>query len=199
MSSNSNKKPENKQPVQPVTIDEIISTVANFEYSIDSNSADKNQEQGKTKKPNSLAQIHKENFAKLLATINKLKGAVVSEESSRELKIKELYELLKTKLGNDLYLFNVNIVVKFLQGYKSINADKLDRSIKVLFDVISTDVDGELKNLLPDTDYNLITNLFLNETEPNILQIIKSATGAKTINEDNTGSKKILSFIYGDF
>ena len=196
MSSNSNKKTVNKQPVQPVSIDEIISTVANFEYSIDSKSADNNQEQSKSKKQNSLAQIHKENLAKLLATINKLKGSVVSEESSREPKIKELYDLLKTKLGNDLYLFNVNIVVKFLQGYKSTNADKLDKSIRVLVDAISADVDGELKNLLPDNDYNLLTNLFNNETEPNILQIIKSAASEKTNDEGNTGSKKILSFIY---
>jgi hypothetical protein len=196
MSSNSNKKPENKQPVQLVSIDEIVNTVANFEFSIDSKSADENQEQSKTKKPISLAQIHKENLAKLLATINKLKGSVVIEESSRELKIKELYELLKSKLGNDLYLFNVNIVVKYLHGYKGTNDDKLDKSINLLMDNISTYVDCELKKLLPDNDYNLLTNLFKNETEPNILQIIKSAVGEKTIDEDNTGKKKILSFLY---
>jgi len=196
MSSKSNKKPENITPDLPVFIDEIINTVANFEYSYESKEANKNQEQSKTKKPKSLAQIHKENLSKLLFTMNKLKGAVVRDESSRETKIQELFDLLKTKLGNDLYLFNINIVVKFLQEYKITNTDKFDKSIKFLFDAIFTDIDSELKKLLPENDYKLLTDLFNDETDFKILQIINSSPLAKTNNEGTLGSEKYISLIY---
>lgn len=185
---NSNKISE----VQIMSIDEIISTVANFDYNIDNKSADNNQVKSKTNKPNNIANIHKENLNKLLAIVSKIKGAGVSEKNTRESKIIELYELVKTKLNNDLYLFNVHIVANFLQGYRSTEADKLDKSIKSLFDVILGEVD--LKKILPN--YALQSNLFYDIER--LKEIIKSTTSAKTSDAENTESIKTLSYIYID-
>lgn len=179
-----------KTAVQTISIDEIINTVVNFDYNIDSTSSDDNQPQKKTKKSNSIAKIRKENLAKLLAIISNLKGAAVGEESTREFKIKALYELVKTKLNSDLYLFNIQIVAKFLQGYKSTEADKLDKSIISLFNVILEEV--ELSKILPN--YNLQSNLFYDEDK--LKEIVKSAKSEKLNDEDNTKSTKTLSNIY---
>lgn len=192
MSLKSIKKTDHKQPIQRLSIDEIISMVANF----DNNTKNKNLEESKTKKPNSVAQIQKEKLVTLLETIGKLKDAVIRRDESNVSKIQELYKLLKTKLGNDLYLLNINILVKFLHGNKITNANPLAPPIKVLFDTILTDVDGELKSLLPDYDYNLLVDLFNHETEPNFQKIINSSGISKTFEEENEVNKKALSLIY---
>jgi hypothetical protein len=188
---NSNKRAENKKSNQPMSIDEIVSTVQNFKYDADSKSVDKKQEQSKNKKPKSIEQIHKENLANLLKIINNLKGAVVSEENTRKTKIEELYKLVKTKLENDLYLFNVQIVADFLQGYKSAEENKFDKSIKALFDIVLLDVESKLKDFLPE---NLEINLFFDEDK--LKEIIKSATTLKTKEQDNRESVKVLSSFY---
>ena len=196
MSSISSNKILNEQPAPRVTIDEIISMVAKFEYSIDSKAEDKKLDQKKATKTKNVEQIQKENLAALLLTVIKLKDAVVSRDESRLSKIKEIYELLKIKLGNELYLLNLNIVVKFLQGYKNPSDNQLNPSIQILFDFLLKDIDGDLKNLLSEDSYSLLVDLVNIDTEPNFLQIVKSVVSEKANDDDIDVSKKILSLIY---
>jgi hypothetical protein len=187
----SNKKTENEELKQTISIDEIICMVQDFNYDIDNSSMNKKPEQTKNKKPKSSEQIQKDNLFILLKKITRLKGSIETEKSSRETKIKKLYELLKIKLGVDLYLFNVLVVADFLQGYKSTEENKLDKSIKILFDIILLDIEYELKDLLPS---NLDINLF--NDEDNIKEIVKSVTPSINEKEDNKNYITKLSNFY---
>ena len=142
-------KSENNEPKRTASIEEIISEVQDFNYNVDPTSIDKEQKESKKKGIKNLGQIRKENISKLLEIISKLNGAVESEKSSREAKIKNLYQLLRDKLGDDLYLFNVQLVAYFLQGFKRIQDIKLDVCIKNLFDIILLDIESQIIEFLP--------------------------------------------------
>lgn len=142
-------KSENNEPKRTASIEEIISEVQDFNYNVDPTSIDKEQKESKKKGNKNLGQIRKENISKLLEIISKLNGAVESEKSSRDAKIKNLYQLLRDKLGDDLYLFNVQLVAYFLQGFKRIQDIKLDVCIKNFFDIILLDIESQIIEFLP--------------------------------------------------
>lgn len=195
MSSITNKNTGNARSVQPVPIDEIINKVASYEYSDEIKTTGKYSDQGKTTKPDSIALMHKDKLLKLLIIINKLKGAVLTDESSLQIKINELFQLLKNKLGNDLYLFSIGAIVKFLPPIKGTSAKKLDRSIETLFGEILTDVELELRNKLSNGEFIVLENVFVNDTESNLLQIIQSIESEKAI-DNNAARSKNISLIY---
>jgi hypothetical protein len=190
------KNPLHIQTAQKIPIDEIISFVSKLDYCIDIKNKDLNPEESKIKKTKNVEQIKKENIALLSEYLFKLKDISLNQDESRVTKIKELYDLLKTKLGNDSYLLNISIVVKILHGNLNINTNLLNPSFKILLDIILTDVDTELKNLLSNVDYTLLTDLLNHETEPSLLQIINSDQINKTKEENTHEVKKNLSLIY---
>jgi hypothetical protein len=196
MSSKSNKSPEYIDPVQFISLDEIITTVAKFEYGIDSNSLEKYKDQNKTKKSYNLAQFKKEKLSTILQILDKLKFEDLSRDTNRELKIKELYDLLKSKLSSDLYLLNINTVIKYLHRCNDKKFDIENTIFKLLFDTILADVSDELHDLLPENDYNSLSDLFFNDTEVEFQKIIKSAVGLKKNDDGNSKIKKDLSLIY---
>jgi hypothetical protein len=190
------KNPLHAQTAQKIPINEIISLVSKLDYCIDIKNKDLNPEESKIKKTKNVEQIKKENIALLSEYLFKLKDISLNQDESRVTKINELYDLLKTKLGNDLYLLNISIVVKILHGNLNINTNLLNPSFKILLDMILTDVDTELKNLLSNVDYTLLTDLLNHETEPSLLQIINSDQINKTKEEDTHEARKNLSLIY---
>lgn len=197
MSSIQNKISKNEKKSKSVSIDDIIKLVEAFEYINDSKTVNDNNENNKSKNPKSKVQIQKKSLTKLLKTMIQIKNAVVDEQRTLKDKIYKLYESLKLKLGNDMYLLNVKLLVKFLQGYQSNKPGKLTTSVRLFFDALLSDVEKELNILLNESEFYLLANLFSdNRIEQNLSQIIKSALGKNTNDEEKDGKNRILSHIY---
>jgi hypothetical protein len=153
-------KSENNCLKQSVSFEEIICEVQAFNYIIDNTTTDKEQTESKNKRTKNLGQIRNEAISKLLEIIIKLDTSVETERNTRETKIKSLFHILRDKLGDDLYLFNVRIVAYYLQGFERIEDIKLNSSIKCLFDVLLIDIESQLNELIP---LKSETNLFFDE------------------------------------
>jgi hypothetical protein len=166
--------------------------VTNFDYTIINKINDTSNTSSKIKRSADLVKNHRKNLDELIVIVSNLKGAVLSEKNTLESKIKKLYELIKTKLGNDLFLFNILIVTKFLQGYKYNGVETLDKSIKILFDTILAEIEVELKKVL--LNYNLLPNLFYSINK--LKEILNSTADTKVKDSDHTENIKILSYIY---
>jgi hypothetical protein len=190
------KDPLQRKTDQKIHINEIVSFVSKLDYCIDLNKKELNPEQSKIKKSKNVEQIKKENIELLSQYLFKLKDIFLNQDESRVTKIEELYDLLKTKLGNDLYLLCISIIVKILQENSNTNTKALNPSFKILLDLILKDVDAELKILLSSVYYDLLSDLLNHETEPTLLQIINSIHINKTEEAHIHGPQKILSLIY---
>lgn len=176
---NSNMGLNKKDQKRIISIDEILSKVEVFNYNVDIGPTDEEQELHEKKKPKSLEQIRKENLTKLLEIVSELNVAVEANKSSIVTKIKQLHELLQAKLGEDLHLFYLQVVARFLHGYKRTEDIKLELSINHLFDLFLIDIENSLKDFLPT---NLNTRLFFEEDKlKEILESIAEPTTGRPV------------------
>jgi hypothetical protein len=214
MPSNKGKKSISVEYPHNGSIDGIIHWMESFEYNVDRSIIDDNQEDGEIKRPSSIEQTQKRNLEELLKSLTQIKylpvkvqsnsGELSKDESiivdDQELfknKVKDLYSLLKSKLGNDLYLLNVKLLIKFFDGYENTGVDKFDTPTKYLLDEILAEVKNSLISTLTEYSFKSLANLFNGSNiEQNLSVIIRSVLEEKKKNKENENRLIVLSNLY---
>ena len=175
--SNKGLKPSSVAYPHSGSIDGIIRWVKSFEYDVDGSVIDDKQEDGEIKNSRSIAQIQKRNLEELFKSLSHIENVPVKvQKNSGDLskdeskfvddqelfkkKVKQLYSLLKSKLGNDLYLLNVKLLIKFFDGYENTGVDKFDTPTKYLLDEILAEVKNSLISTLTEYSFKSLANLF---------------------------------------
>lgn len=170
MRSNKEEKSESLKKIKRIPLTEIIHFVKSFEYEMDKSSVDGINNSKKTKE-----QVKKENLELLLKRVSKINKVAVEDKEYFKGEINDLFKILKSKLGNDLYLLNLRLLKNFLKGNKPSTFDTLNTSIQVLFDVILDDVNKVLQNQLSDSSLRFLANLFNDSNiELNLSKIIRA-------------------------
>ena len=185
-----------------------------FEYDVDGSVIDDKQEEGEIKSSRSIAQIQKRNLEELFKSLSNIKNVpvkvqtnsgdlskdesiIVDDQELFKNKVKDLYSLLKSKLGNDLYLLNVKLLIKFFDGYENTGVDKFDTPTKYLLDEILAEVKNSLISTLTEYSFKSLSNLFNGSNiEQNLSVIIRSVLEEKKKNKENENRLIVLSNLY---
>jgi hypothetical protein len=191
--TNGNNSGVNKSAV--VKFEEVLAIVQEFAYDYASQATAGATKAASGPKSKNLAQTKKHNLEKLIATVAKIKGATIVDKSAHKANVRRLYKLITDKLGEDLYKFNIGISVKFLVGYKSRNADKLDRSVCFLFDNIIEYTSEKMKGWRIESEFSAINDAVDNldlDFEFNLKQFIGQAVTKNCFGEKPSATKEQL-------
>lgn len=183
MSSKIENKSKLNNKNKQISIDNIVVKLNDLQLvkSKSSSKIDSNKNKPKT---NTLSR--KDIAVKVYDILEELENVVGKDEE----KIKDLYNRLKAKLGEDIYIVNIGIVSNFLKDEK--NAKRLNKTIMLLFDNIRIDIEVLLKNFLSENDFKILEDITGYETESELTQLINSILGT-TENKDKINR---LAYIY---
>lgn len=187
---NSNKKSNPKT----LTFDEIKKEIENLRYELNPNQKGKSLGSKDTRESNVVNPIRKKDIDKFVEIFSHIEQLPVTEKNAGESKINDIYNLVKTKVGDSIYQFNLKIAIKTLQEFKKIKPEKLSSAIEELLNVILKNIEEELRSLLSQKDYDLLSNLCDDKTKSNLLQIIDS--GIIKNKENDEINKIFLSNLY---
>lgn len=195
----SSKKNKNSKPTA-VQFEEILNFVQGFSYdAIGYVKSVENKPESLTK-PKNLNAIRKDNLAKIIAKVAKIKGAIFADKQTQKADVENLYKLIAEKLGADSYKFDISFCVKFLAGYNSKNADKIDFSVRTILDNILRNAVEHLGALQVDItplDANAIKEGKEADFGSGIKRILTAAVKEKCLcNEPKATKEQLVSTVY---
>jgi hypothetical protein len=164
---------------QLVSIEEVICTLKNVDYIFQK----VHQKETLDKKIKNINQNNVESINKTIKILRKLDEIIENDKIIRENKIKNLHEVLKQKFDRDIYLLYVGYVSNCQQINENQKKIKQSTSTTFLFELIFEEINKNIIELLSDSNYIILNNLFNGEIENNFQNIIQNIIKNKNNND----------------